>query len=666
MHSYPPPLPSPRLLLALVCALAWAVYSPGLSGAFLFDDFANLDALGHFGPLDNAASLLRYLSSGTADPLGRPLSLASFLLNADDWPNNPAGFLRLNLALHLVNGALLYALLKRLGEALDGPSLRGDLAALLASACWLLHPLFVSTTLYAVQREAMLPATWVLCGLLAYCAGRRRFQHSDGRSGTWLMVAGLVIGTLLGLLSKANGLLLPLLAWTVESTVFAGRARLSSAASRRLGKVKLLVMVLPSVLLIAYVANYLVSWNSVPGNRDWSIGERVMTEPRVLVDYLRLLFVPRSVSSGLFNDNYPVSTGWLQPLSTLFAAMAVVAMLALSLAVRRRYPALAAALLFFFAGHLLESSTIPLELYYEHRNYLPALLLFWPLARMLVAQAPLPWPRVTLALLIVAILAVTTYQRALLWGNAQQLAATWSATNPASSRAQATSAMAEANAGHVGKALRQLDAAWSKRPDDLQLGFAYVAVACSQSTFPPTLDSRLSATLRTAPGGLRFINPWMSRLIEDHASGQCPGLSLPLARSWLNAALENPRVAVPTFRNEEIEPVFALLSIHERDPDAALAHFNAALIARPSPDVAARQASQLAEANYFEQALAHLDQYESVKGRVARPAAGMRRLHAKLLDAQAYWPHEMTTLRTRIQERLDQSRPADDPARDKP
>ena len=38
---------------------------------------------------------------------------------------------------------------------------------------------------------------------------------------------------------------------------------------------------------------------------------------------------------------------------------------------RRRYPMFALAVLWYLAGHIIESTVVPLELYFEHRNYLP-------------------------------------------------------------------------------------------------------------------------------------------------------------------------------------------------------------------------------------------------------------------------------------------------------
>src|SRR5207344_419278 len=126
----------------------------------------------------------RYLTSGTADPIGRPVALLSFLIDARNWPADPAPFLRTNLLLHLLNGCLLFSLLRRLGSVLDESAAHNDAAALVASGMWLLHPLFVSTTLYAVQREAMLPVTFTLLGLLAFVHGRIRFAQTEGAQGT--------------------------------------------------------------------------------------------------------------------------------------------------------------------------------------------------------------------------------------------------------------------------------------------------------------------------------------------------------------------------------------------------------------------------------------------------------------------------------------------------
>ena len=137
-------LPSNRSLawlgLALVLGIT-ASFAPVLSGGFLFDDFANLKALGEYGPIRDLEGIARYLTHGIADPLGRPVAMASFLVDARDWPAEPGPFLRSNLVVHIVNSLLLALLLARLGRLRGlSPRLAGK-AALAASALWAMHPL---------------------------------------------------------------------------------------------------------------------------------------------------------------------------------------------------------------------------------------------------------------------------------------------------------------------------------------------------------------------------------------------------------------------------------------------------------------------------------------------------------------------------------------------
>jgi hypothetical protein len=80
-------------------------------------------------------------------------------------------------------------------------------------------------------------------------------------------------------------------------------------------------------------------------------------------------------------------------------------------------------LLFFFAGHLLESTVVALEPVYEHRNYLPSfgLILFTvTLASRLASELPRPSTRVIAPMLIITVagsLAFLTHERAKRWSD---------------------------------------------------------------------------------------------------------------------------------------------------------------------------------------------------------------------------------------------------------
>ena len=625
--------------------LAWFAYRPGLHGGFLFDDFVNLDALGAGGRIDDWAAFWRYLTSGTADPTGRPLALLSFLLDtrgpaADPWP-----LLRSNVLLHLSNGALLFALLRQLGRRLDGASARTDAAALLGAGLWLLHPLLVSTTLYIVQREAMLAATFTLLGLLAWGHGRNLIARSPRAGAAW-MLCGIGLGTLLAMLCKANGALLPLLAWVLDATVY--RRDGETPLAKRL---RILLLVLPGMLLIAYVLSKLAQWSTPIESRPWTIGQRVLTEPRVLLDYLRLLLVPRVLSNGVYNDGYAWSTGWLHPASTLPALLGVLALVGGGFALRKRAPALAAALLFFFAGHVVESTTIPLELYFEHRNYLPALLLGWPLARMLVRwRAPVAL-RSAIAAALLAMLAAITWQRATLWADQPRMAALWAAANPGSSRALATQALFAMQANRPDLAMATLSAPWRQRPHDLQLALNYANAAC-MARGPTRADiAAVGAALQRATEGDQLVYRWLGDALELAQAGGCPGVDVDTVERWTRDALANPRLAAMPGRRQDLHSVLGRIALARGDTTGAMQEFRNALDAWPAPGAAAQQSALLASSGHPAQGLALLDHYAAIEP-LRKRASGwnMQRLHQWVLERQGYWPNEFAELRRKMRE----------------
>jgi protein O-mannosyl-transferase len=640
------------ILIGLVLAmLTVMVYSPGLRGSFLFDDFANLPALGTTGPVDNWPAFWRYITSGTADPTGRPLTLLTFLLDAHDWPADPFPFKRTNLMLHLVNGILLYALLARLGRLLGHGDRRGRTAALLGTALWLLHPLLVSTTLYIVQREAMLPATCTLAGLLLWLHGRHLLTQSRVAAGlTWSML-GLGGFTVLGTLAKANGALLPVLALLVEAIVLAPRLPLTLGRTRQAHRFILLAFsVVPTIAIFAYLCwigiNGVMTSGPI-GNRPWSIGQRLLTEPRVLLDYLQLLWLPRPFSSGLFNDQYLASTSWLQPATTLPAVLAVSGLIWLGWQQRGQHPALALAILFYFAGQLLESTSIPLELYFEHRNYLPALLMFWPLGLWLADVRSLRLFKYALMLALPLGLAWMTHARAELWGNVHNQALLWARINPDSARAQTNAAQIEMQAGQPQPAIRRMEKLLARQPDEVQLAFNLIGARCMAGGITATDLAAAQIAMQGTPNtGTLFMN-WFERTLPVALSGECPGLTTRGLLELIDTGLKNPKLS-EAGPQQDLTYLRGRIALARSQPDAALTDFTRALDLQVRPGMALQAAATLGAAGHPSQGLRLLDHYEAVSGNAMEPGFGMSLLHAWVLERQHYWRHELDHLRDQL------------------
>jgi hypothetical protein len=647
--------PQPLKLLfwgsvSLLLALAAWTYHPGLSGVFLFDDFANLPALGAFGPVDNWTAFWRYITSGTADPTGRPLALLTFLIDAHNWPADPYPFKRTSLILHLLNGLLLALLLRRLGRTAYGASVRIDATAVLGAAFWVLHPLFVSTTLYVVQREAMLPVTFVLLGLMGYGHGRDVIARGHGH-GIWVSAMAIVGATVLAVASKANGLLLPMLALLIETVMLAPVQPIPVGLRNRFAWMRRLVLDLPSatVLIGLAIIGTQQIMHGTPSFRPWTLAERLMTEARIVCEYLALLWLPHPYTAGVFNDAVRVSTGLLSPQNTLASIVFLVALFFGAIAVRRRAPTLALGVLFFFVGHLLESTVVPLELYYEHRNYLPALFMFWPLALWLTGDGQAIAIRRGLAILLPLMLVVMTHANADLWGDAQQQALVWAEKNPQSPRAQAYAAAAERSLGRPDLAAMRMQHVNVPPEEEIQIALNQVGAQCELGEVDATTLKRAQSSLRTTGSAGHLYLDWMRAAIERVRNGDaCRGLGPQEIRSLLDAMDRNPNTRNHGGWRQDNLSLRGSLALTEDDAQAALAFFNEALDADPRGATALVQAAQLGSAGYPAEGLAHLDHFESLRKDNASWGWSMRGIHAWLLQREGFEQNEIEHLRTTL------------------
>lgn len=414
----------PLLLLLLALLLAWAAYAPGLSGSFVFDDKINIidNTRLHVKALD-AAALRSATLSGEAGIFGRPVSMLSLAL--DHWRSglHAPDFKLTNLLIHLLTGIAVYgfsclllqALRRRRPDELDLATARWISVAL--AAAWLVHPLNLTSVLYVVQRMTSLAALFTLLGLISYLYGRLHSLRAPGRAGWAWVAASFLLFTPLAALSKENGALLPLFLLLTEIVFFRFEAP-SPRAKRALQGVFGVTVVLPALALLVYTAvapGWITNGYEM---RTFTLGERLLTETRILWTYVRLAFAPDIAQLGLYHDDFPVSTSLLEPVTTLLSAVGIVLALGVAVAGWRRYPLLAYGILFFALGHVMESTVLALELMHEHRNYLPLVGLLLPLFYYLAlptAHMRHKLARPAIAAGAVALLAGVTFVRAGQW-----------------------------------------------------------------------------------------------------------------------------------------------------------------------------------------------------------------------------------------------------------
>jgi hypothetical protein len=361
-------------LFAFVCLIVilGAIYSNSFSVGWLFDDNRNVI----FNKNIEMASLnwdnvtrTFYGRDATQTHISRPLSYLTFGLNYLVAGHGVFGYHLVNFIIHYLTGVFLFLFLYntlRLPVLQDRYSDSAFGIALLAVFFWATHPIQVSAVTYIVQRMAILAALFSIMAMYFYLKAR----VATGRKSrlTFFTFCGLCV--ILAFASKENGAMLPVSLWLFDLFLLQGVT--PASVKKSLKRIALLLVVL-GVLAILYgqIGSLLGGYE----NRPFTLGERLLTQPRVLLMYVSLLVYPLKSRLTMFHD-VEISTGLFTPWSTLPAIIVVTGIFIIGLMLGRRRPLIGYCILFFFINHLIEGSIIPLELIYEHRNYLPSLLFF--------------------------------------------------------------------------------------------------------------------------------------------------------------------------------------------------------------------------------------------------------------------------------------------------
>lgn len=529
-----------RLALAFAALLMVYVYLawPALGGPFLFDDFHNLQNLQLISGTLDWRHVGDYLAAFTGSP-GRPIAALSFLINDYAWPSHAFSFKYTNLLIHLLNGVLLFGFLRQLAKV--SPALPQHLFwPLAAMAAWLIHPLQLSAQLLVVQRMTLLAATFSFAGLWAYTLLLARAKNVWG---AFAALAVLGTATVLAFLCKENGALLPLFALVLNATLLRAVLESKPAALRRF---IWCACALPAIAVVYVIVRQGLNPGAYQG-RSFTLTERVLTQAHILVDYLKSIVMPRLSGSGIYHDDYPVYRSLFAPPSTFIYAALIAIGIIWAIAKRKGNGLLSFAVLWFFAGHAMESTVLPLELYFEHRNYLPML---GPLAA-LTAVPFLLKKHIKLAYGLLAawlaLLMLATGLQAPIWGDYGRLSAIWSLEQPNSTRTTLQLAQYYHDSGQPEKSADLLIGKISDGGNrDVDLTMAALLAICRSpsTTYAGQILAESEAVARHGGFSLTAMDT-LSRLGMAAAEKQCPSL-MDIDDWWklADAMLANPKYRI--------------------------------------------------------------------------------------------------------------------------
>ena len=529
--------------------LSYLIFTQGVNDHFYFDDHINLNALEKVQGESAGWVISNYILGNSSGPLGRPVSMAAFLIDDNSWPSQAGDFKRTNIKIHLVIGLLVFWLSFLILEAKG--SRHSAVFAAFASLFWLFNPLHISTLYYPVQRMAQLATLFSVLSLIFYVKARLADSvHHTFKSVSWLIGAGL--SGLAALFSKENAAVLPLLLLVLDRfLVRQGGLPWSNAVIKR---AVITGLIASSLFVLAYIIFSSVSAGFFEqySRRDFSPFERLLTQPQVILYYLKELYLPSLYTPGIYYDHWEPIRSILDSAPYIIALLAII-YVSVWLYLRGWYSGLA--LLFYFFAHIIESTALNLELVFEHRNYLPSIflgLVFVDIARILKAGRfyrglALGFP--------VAMMAVVALARGGLWSDRVEHSLYLASANPGSVRSNVELNNALVSRGMLWEASSYLQGALEANPDSLYLRLHEVLLDCQMGKEKsPGVEVLLAIAGETPFDGRQVLG--YRKLMEYVYTKRCQILAPDFADRLLRAHLQDSLVAQTD--NRSLETLYSL------------------------------------------------------------------------------------------------------------
>jgi hypothetical protein len=533
------PHPIPYVLFIIIISVFLAFYLPATESRFLLDDFSTLTGLTEIDEF----GIVNYVLGGFTGPGGRPISLLTFAFQADAWPDNPAAFKIVNLVIHVSNAFLLFLITLKLFSYSDFNKKEKIILSYIIVLLWLFHPLHHSTIFYATQRMTELAAFFTLLTVYFYLNFRPKLPDSNSIKILILISIGVLSGTCLSILSKENGVLTVVYIYIIEITV------LSHLKNTKMVRNWLNVLLLtPVVILILYFIFIYDKTLQGYQYRSYDMQDRLVTQVNVIFDYLRMVIFPKYSDFTFYHDDYRVIKDISAAPYILIKFVSLGCIVLFSIIYRRKSPFICFGLLWFFCGHALESSHLNLEMFFEHRNYLPGygLIVFFVFSVFQLYKS-FNIKLIVLSLLLVFIINISTVSilHIKLWKDPYRQVTEWVRLNPGSINAMSDLALVYTFLGNYTKAQSIYEQMFILTPDSVSTDIQQIKLLnCYQNeeideemwlNIIEKSESAISYKLREVAS--------LDLLVSIIVEGKCSYLDLDAFSLFINTLIKNQSFA---------------------------------------------------------------------------------------------------------------------------
>ncbi|RLB28016.1 MAG: hypothetical protein DRG87_10250 [Deltaproteobacteria bacterium] len=367
-----------------------------------------------------------YAKQFEPNQLYRPAACLSFALNYYFGGDGVFGYHLVNIAIHFLAAMFLFLFVYHtlnlpLISARYGPN--SYFIALLSTVLWAINPIQTQAITYIVQRMASMAGMFSIISMYLYLKARTAIKNSSKA----ILFSSTALFIILAFLSKENAIMMPACLFLFDFLLIQGVSEHSVKKNLKILLVVAAITLGMVVIFLAFSEMTFSSLFSLYSKRPFTPWERLLTQSRVLILYIGLILYPMSTRLSL-NHDIAISHSLFNPPTTMLAIVLIIGMLFGAIYLSRRYPLISFCVFFFFLNHIPESTILPLELIYEHRNYIPSMLFFVPIAiGLLKAISYFSYKRSMQTIIAVSIVLIiigeghATFMRNFSWKNEESL-----------------------------------------------------------------------------------------------------------------------------------------------------------------------------------------------------------------------------------------------------
>lgn len=339
--------------------ISFALYYASFNGPFMLDDFFHI--VNNKYLQNNNISLSALVESANTFQ-SRPLSMYTIYFNYLLDGLNPYGYKLANFLLHFVNFLLIYKLTTLLTSLANLKN--AQLISFIVAFIWLIHPFNLSSVSYVIQRMTLLAVLFSLIAMIMYIKARKT-EHRNKLQYA-ISIISVLIPTVLAISSKQSGILIFVYISLIEISFFLSK----NSVNHKYKSYRSILITLFTITLLACVLISFTELVNGYSQRSFTLSERLLTQTRVIFIYISNIIFPLLDNMGIYNDHIIISENLLNPVSTLISILTLSIIFLILILKGQYYKHLSFGVLLFFGSHIIESTVLPLELYYEHRNYL--------------------------------------------------------------------------------------------------------------------------------------------------------------------------------------------------------------------------------------------------------------------------------------------------------